>query len=58
MVKTAYTTGSDIRASQTVNGKWKGLLRDKYAACPNLKGDWYNRAFVNYMEGNDARAYG
>ena len=47
-------------------------IENLHAACPNHKGDWYftgdyptpggnrvvNRAFVNYMEGNDARAYG
>ena len=42
-----------------------------HMACPNNKGDWYfsgdyptpggmrvvNRAFINYMDGNDERAY-
>jgi len=46
-------------------------IEDLHIACPNHKGDWYfsgnyptpggrrvvNRAFINYMEGNDSRAY-
>ncbi|OAV44151.1 amidophosphoribosyltransferase [Lewinella sp. 4G2] len=46
-------------------------IPDLHKACPNNNGDWYfsgnyptpggfkvvNRAFVNYMEGSDARAY-
>lgn len=46
-------------------------IKDLREACPNNNGDWYfsgnyptpggfrvvNRAFVNYMEGSDARAY-
>ncbi len=46
-------------------------IRDLREACPNNNGDWYfsgnyptpggfrvvNQAFVNYMEGSDARAY-
>ena len=46
-------------------------LQGLHTACPNHLGDWYfsgnyptpggmrvvNRAFVNYMEGRDARAY-
>ena len=46
-------------------------VEDLHRACPNNKGDWYfsgnyptpggfkvvNKAFVNYMEGSDARAY-
>ncbi|MBK9735303.1 MAG: amidophosphoribosyltransferase [Saprospiraceae bacterium] len=46
-------------------------VEDLHIACPNNKGDWYfsgnyptpggmrvvNRAFINYMENNDERAY-
>jgi amidophosphoribosyltransferase len=46
-------------------------ISDLHASCPNHKGDWYftgnyptpggvkvvNKAFMNYMEGNNARAY-
>jgi amidophosphoribosyltransferase len=46
-------------------------ISDLNASCPDHKGDWYftgnyptpggvkvvNKAFMNYMEGNNARAY-
>lgn len=46
-------------------------IEDLHKACPEHKGDWYfsgnyptpggmrvvNRAFINYMDGNDERAY-
>ena len=46
-------------------------IEDLHTACPNNKGDWYfsgnyptpggmrvvNRAFVNFMENNEGRAY-
>jgi amidophosphoribosyltransferase len=46
-------------------------IEDLHSACPNHRGDWYfsgnyptpggnrvvNRAFVNYIEGVNARAY-
>ena len=46
-------------------------ISDLHESCPNHKGDWYftgdyptpggikvvNRAFINYIEGNNRRAY-
>ena len=46
-------------------------ISDLHASCPNHKGDWYftgnypttggikvvNKAFINYMEGKNQRAY-
>ena len=46
-------------------------ISDLHESCPNHKGDWYftgnyptpggikvvNRAFINYMQGNNRRAY-
>ena len=46
-------------------------ISDLHASCPHHQGDWYftgnyptpggvkvvNKAFINYMEGNNARAY-